>query len=200
MENTVLDKQEFDNKIFGQTPKLENEMNQIDKQQLNEANMKKLDEKQPQEQNNTDYFSEYIKLFFANVVQTTQLKELYTDRENLLKKLSSMEKRTPNIGANGENWNNLSDLDKKKRKRKKKDEVERNFKCMIENCGKAYGSENSLNQHYKLKHEEIWQKLKLTCPELGEIKDGDEDDEISSSSSSDEKDQDEVKNDEVDSN
>jgi len=50
-----------------------------------------------------------------------------------------MEKRTPNIGANGENWNNLSDLDKKKRKRKKKDEVERNFKCMIENCGKAYG-------------------------------------------------------------
>ena len=44
-------------------------------------------------------------------------------------------------------------------------------------------SENSLNQHYKLKHEEIWQKLKLTCPELGEIKDGDEVDESSSSSS-----------------
>ena len=45
----------------------------------------------PVEQGNLDYFSEYIKLFFANVVLTTQLKELYSEREVLVKKLGVLE-------------------------------------------------------------------------------------------------------------
>lgn len=49
---------------------------------------------------------------------------------------------------------------KKKRKRKKKDEINRNFVCKIEYCDKSYGSENSLNQHIKLKHKEFWDNLK----------------------------------------
>lgn len=126
--------------------------NFMQKLDMNDVNLKKLDEKLPVEQGNLDYFSEYIKLFFANVVLTTQLKELYSEREVLVKKLGVLE----------------SEADKKKRKRKKKDEVERNFRCMVDGCGKAYGSENSLNQHYKLKHEELWQKQKLACPELAE--------------------------------
>lgn len=53
-----------------------------------------------------------------------------------------------------------NELIKKKRKRKKKDEIKRNFVCKIEYCDKSYGSENSLNQHIKLKHKEFWENLK----------------------------------------
>ena len=49
---------------------------------------------------------------------------------------------------------------KKKRKRKKKSEVERKFKCLMTTCNKSYGSENSLNQHIKLKHKEFWANMK----------------------------------------
>ena len=52
------------------------------------------------------------------------------------------------------------DNGKKKRKRKTKDEVERNFKCNLDSCGKSYGSENSLNQHMKLKHPDFWSRIK----------------------------------------
>lgn len=46
--------------------------------------------------------------------------------------------------------------ERKKRRRRTKNEVERTFMCPVNDCGKAYGSENSLNQHIKLKHAEIW--------------------------------------------
>jgi len=59
----------------------------MQKLDMTDANLKKLDDKLPVEQGNLDYFSEYIKLFFANVVLTTQLKELYSEREILVKKL-----------------------------------------------------------------------------------------------------------------
>jgi hypothetical protein len=39
-------------------------------------------------------------------------------------------------------------MDKKKRFRRTANQIERNFYC---SCGKAYGSEGSLNQHKKLK-------------------------------------------------
>ena len=41
---------------------------------------------------------------------------------------------------------------KEKRIRKLKEEIIRNFKCETSGCKKSYGSENSLNQHFKLKH------------------------------------------------
>ena len=36
----------------------------------------------------------------------------------------------------------------------------RNFQCMVSSCGKSYGSENSLNQHVKLKHKDFWVSLR----------------------------------------
>ena len=39
-----------------------------------------------------------------------------------------------------------------KRYRRTASEIERRYKCPIENCQRAYGCEGSLNQHIKLKH------------------------------------------------
>ena len=45
-------------------------------------------------------------------------------------------------------------------KRRLKTEIERNYRCVVPGCPKAYGSENSLNQHLKLKHLDFWNKIK----------------------------------------
>lgn len=49
--------------------------------------------------------------------------------------------------------------EKSKRMRRNADEIERYYKCSIRTCGKSYGSEGSLNQHYKLKHPELYLQL-----------------------------------------
>jgi hypothetical protein len=49
--------------------------------------------------------------------------------------------------------------EKSKRMRRNADEIERYYKCTVKTCGKSYGSEGSLNQHYKLKHPEIYVSL-----------------------------------------
>lgn len=43
--------------------------------------------------------------------------------------------------------------------RRNADEIERYYKCSVKACSKSYGSEGSLNQHYKLKHPEIYVTL-----------------------------------------
>jgi len=67
------------------------------------------------------------------------------------------------------------EANKQRRKRRRKDEVTRSFQCNIEGCNKAYGSENSLNQHIKLKHFEILEKLKLEGLNDGTQEKSDED-------------------------
>lgn len=52
--------------------------------------------------------------------------------------------------------NSSSDEMKRKRFRKTAAEINRHFKCPIEVCQKAYGSEGSLNQHIKLKHNDYY--------------------------------------------
>lgn len=52
--------------------------------------------------------------------------------------------------------NSSSEDLKKKRFRKTAAEINRHFKCPIETCQKAYGSEGSLNQHIKLKHADYY--------------------------------------------
>ena len=47
---------------------------------------------------------------------------------------------------------------KRKRFRKTAAEINRHFRCPIESCQKAYGSEGSLNQHIKLKHNDYYVK------------------------------------------
>eukprot|EP00826_Nyctotherus_ovalis_P009958 TRINITY_DN1263_c0_g3_i5.p3 TRINITY_DN1263_c0_g3~~TRINITY_DN1263_c0_g3_i5.p3 ORF type:complete len:100 (-),score=19.73 TRINITY_DN1263_c0_g3_i5:173-472(-) len=44
----------------------------------------------------------------------------------------------------------------RKRYRRTAEEIERRFRCPVENCNKAYGCEGSLNQHIKIKHPELY--------------------------------------------
>ena len=50
-------------------------------------------------------------------------------------------------------------LEKNKRFRRTAHEIERFYRCSVKSCEKSYGSEGSLNQHYKLKHPEIYVTL-----------------------------------------
>ena len=94
-------------------------------------------------------------LFLVNIVLTTKVKKLQEEIQELNERIRKYETHgfPGNIKFN-------ADLGKRKRKRKTKDQVERNFKCNINGCNKSYGSENSLNQHMKLKHPEFWAKIK----------------------------------------
>ena len=51
------------------------------------------------------------------------------------------------------------DNEKKKRHRRQANEIARHFKCPIKDCPKSYGSEGSLNQHIKIKHEEYYKEM-----------------------------------------
>ena len=94
-------------------------------------------------------------LFLVNIVLTTKVKKLQEEIQELNDRIRKYETHgfPGNIKFN-------ADLGKRKRKRKTKDQVERNFKCNINGCSKSYGSENSLNQHMKLKHPEFRAKIK----------------------------------------
>ena len=118
---------------------------------------------------NSDYYDEFCRQYLANMTLVTKIKEL-TDNNDLIRNkicnLESMEKLGPDseLADNLDNNNNdgqSTDSDKKKlRKRKKKGEVTRAFECPVDSCNKGYGSENSLNQHLKIKHQEYWETLK----------------------------------------
>ena len=71
-----------------------------------------------------------------------------------------------------------TNLFKKRRKRKLKCEVSRNFVCIVNGCEKAYGSENSLNQHIKLKHLEFWKSLKEKRMRISDYFEGNEEENL----------------------
>jgi hypothetical protein len=50
----------------------------------------------------------------------------------------------------------LINEEKKRRKRRNASEIERLYRCRAEGCGKSYGSEGTLSQHLKLKHNELF--------------------------------------------
>jgi hypothetical protein len=107
-------------------------------------------------------------LFLVNIVLTTKVKKLQEEIETLRTKLKGYESGD---GLKFLGFNNT--VVKQKRKRKKKDEVSRKYFCKIGECGKSYGTENSLNQHMKLKHIDFWNKIKekeksLIKPKTGE--------------------------------
>eukprot|EP01016_Furgasonia_blochmanni_P044553 TRINITY_DN6197_c0_g1_i8.p1 TRINITY_DN6197_c0_g1~~TRINITY_DN6197_c0_g1_i8.p1 ORF type:complete len:229 (-),score=36.29 TRINITY_DN6197_c0_g1_i8:190-876(-) len=106
----------------------------------------------PQDEHNLNYYQEYCKLFIANVVLTSQIKELLSEKNELLNKLTRLEVQSStdmNMGNGG--YDTPSDS-KKKRFRRTAAEIDRHYRCPIEKCMKSYGSEGSLNQHIKLKH------------------------------------------------
>jgi len=104
---------------------------------------------------NTNYYQEYCRLFIANVVLTTQMKELVAEKNELISRLAKLEKqhdmniRSPRSSTGDSNEN------KKKRERRKACEIDRHYICPVEKCGKSYGSEGSMNQHLKNKHPEL---------------------------------------------
>ena len=90
-------------------------------------------------------------LLKANIILTARIKRMIEDNERIKARLrhrearrdsSKVDKRIPSVSSN-----NL-----RRRTRKRKDEVSRDFACPYPGCDKAYGSENSLNQHMKYKH------------------------------------------------
>lgn len=98
-------------------------------------------------------------LFMINIVLNTKIKRLQEELEDLKDTLKRF-KTQKTIKTVSSNSKYKSDGPKPKRKRKKKSEVERNYACNIDNCDKSYGSENSLNQHMKIKHPEFWMRIK----------------------------------------
>eukprot|EP01016_Furgasonia_blochmanni_P036197 TRINITY_DN409_c0_g1_i2.p1 TRINITY_DN409_c0_g1~~TRINITY_DN409_c0_g1_i2.p1 ORF type:complete len:293 (-),score=26.68 TRINITY_DN409_c0_g1_i2:128-1006(-) len=100
-----------------------------------------------QDEHSLNYYQEYCKLFIANVVLTSQIKELLTEKNELISKLTRLEVQSNTTGG----FDSPSDS-KKRRFRRTAAEISRHYKCPVERCLKSYGSEGSLNQHMKLKH------------------------------------------------
>ena len=93
--------------------------------------------------------------FITNIVLTTRVKKLVEENEKL-----KIDYKNSKINSQLDPNYNEQGIKRMKRKRRLKEQVNRNFKCVVSNCNKAYGSENSLNQHIKLKHFEFWNKIK----------------------------------------
>lgn len=93
----------------------------------------------------------------GNIVLNTRIKKLREENHNYKKKIEEFLK-----GGSSKRSYTSNGMLKKKRKRKLKTEVVRNFKCGYPGCTKSYGSDNSLNQHVKIKHSEFWKKSKYT--------------------------------------
>jgi len=104
----------------------------------------------PPNDQNMNYYQEYCRLFIANVVLTSQMKELIAEKNELIARVNDLEQRKPEKAQTV-----TSDDQKQKRHRRKKNEIDSMFKCPESNCQKAYGSEGSLFQHIRLKHPDL---------------------------------------------
>jgi hypothetical protein len=98
------------------------------------------------EDTNFNYYHEYCRLYLANVVLTSQLRELVNEKNELISKLVRLEKKADDLdGASNQE-------DRQKRNRRPAVEIDRHYRCPVGNCQKTYGSEGSMNQHIKIKH------------------------------------------------
>lgn len=95
-------------------------------------------------------------IFLINILLTTKMKRIQGEVDRLKKEIEEFTSKNRNLLPPIQHVQ----VKKKKRKRKKKHEVERNYSCHIDGCQKSYGSENSLNQHMKIKHPEFWNRIK----------------------------------------
>lgn len=97
-----------------------------------------------------------MEYMIGNIVLNTRIKKLNEERFQLKKKIEDYNKDSSKRSFYSQG------ILKKKRKRKLKTEVVRNFKCGYPGCIKSYGSDNSLNQHVRIKHSDFWKKAKYT--------------------------------------
>lgn len=95
-------------------------------------------------------------IFMINILLTTKMKRLQGEVDRVRREIEDFTSKHRNLLPPVQHV----PVKKKKRKRKKKHEVERNYSCHIDGCQKSYGSENSLNQHMKIKHPEFWNRIK----------------------------------------
>jgi len=98
------------------------------------------------EEGGCDYYHEYCRLFLANVVLTSQVRSLRSDKAELQRRLARLE----------ETEEGSETQEKGKRHRRTASEISRHYKCAVAACQKSYGSEGSLNQHIRLKHPELF--------------------------------------------
>jgi len=106
--------------------------------------------------------NEVFHLMLTNNLISSKISGLTTEKNQLLMKISVLEGRNfelprskynflrPTSGGSG-----LSSLDasgKLKRQRRLATQIDRHYRCPIQNCMKSYGSEGSLFQHIKIKH------------------------------------------------
>lgn len=98
-----------------------------------------------------------MEYMIGNIVLNTRIKKLREENDNLRRKIEDAER-----GDSSRRSYSSNGMLRKKRKRKLKNEVVRNFKCGYPGCTKSYGSDNSLNQHVKIKHSDFWKKTKYT--------------------------------------
>eukprot|EP00347_Sterkiella_histriomuscorum_P022077 403331761 len=107
---------------------------------------------------NFQFYKEYCRLYYANIVLTNRLQHLLNEKQELQFKLNRLES---NKRKHEEALGMTFDIAEEKRKRHRRTatEIARHYRCPIEDCPKSYGSEGSLNQHLKLKHLEFYQQL-----------------------------------------
>ena len=122
---------------------------------------------------NFNYYHEFCRLHLANVVLMSQMRELVNERNELSTKFTKLEKKGEEIREGDKSEENRT-----KRFRRTADEIERHYRCPVDTCQRSYGSEGSLNQHLKLKHYELYEKLNI-----GRSENGDESHQISESAS-----------------
>lgn len=104
---------------------------------------------------NFKYYQEFIKTLETNKLLKTELCGLLKERNDLKQMIARLERRNKKICPSF-NHRDLNDIyTNRKRHRRGKNEIRRMFECDYPNCKKTYGSEGSLAQHIKLKHEGI---------------------------------------------
>lgn len=104
------------------------------------------------DEENKKYYDEYIKLY---QYQQVLYEKYYECCEEIDKYKLELEHQI-DVLRDCEDYTGLIfdilDTGKQKRYRRTAKEIQRKYKCGIDNCQKAYGTEGSLNQHLKLKH------------------------------------------------
>ena len=100
-----------------------------------------------------------MRLYLANIALTSQVKDLVEEKSMLAHRLSKYEVQSTTM-QDEEAYSSFDrNHEKNKRFRRTAHEIDRFYKCSVRSCDKSYGSEGSLNQHYKLKHPEIYASL-----------------------------------------
>ena len=96
-------------------------------------------------------------IYLNNLILMAKLKEIQAEHEKLCKTVPVSERNADLMRLE---YNDELSLPRK-RIRKKKSEVVRNHPCKFPGCTKAYGTDNSLNQHMRIKHPEFLKQIRM---------------------------------------